>query len=130
MGRWATGGAPRPGSGLVLGPPNQRAGSEGRANRSTRPENMARPRSPDSQSEAGGQATRRHSNQLNLLPLPRPSNEKRRERPVPVMRNARPHPAQQPVAQQRTDKDIPWGTPQPIARPPKRDGRNMLMSLK
>lgn len=78
MGRRKTGGAPRPGSGLVLGPPDQRAGSEGSANRRAGPENMARPSSPNGQSEAGGQATRRHSNQLNLLPLPRPSNEKRR----------------------------------------------------
>ncbi|ELK24933.1 hypothetical protein MDA_GLEAN10017039 [Myotis davidii] len=72
------------------------------------------PRSADSQSKAGSRATRRHSNQFNLLPPPSPSTKEKKEGRgntdrCQSQRKARPHPAQRPMAQERTDKDIPWG---------------------
>lgn len=72
------------------------------------------PRSADSQSKAGSRATRRHSNQFNLLPPPSPSTKEKKEGRgntdrCQSQRKARPHPARRPMAQERTDKDIPWG---------------------
>lgn len=74
------------------------------------------------------------SNQLGLLPPPRPSTKAKKEgsgnrEPCQSMRTARPAPAQQPMAHQQIDKDIPWATPRPITRRPRRNVRNMLMSL-
>ena len=88
-------------------------------NHNAEPETTARPSYTNGQCDGGGRATRRHANQLDLLPPPRPSTKEKKESsgnrdPCQSLRKARPHPAQQPMVQQRTDKDIPWEMPRPI----------------
>lgn len=72
MGRRPAGVAPRPESHRLWGSPGRRAEDERDANHSPGSPTTARPCSSNGQSEAGGRATRRHSNQLDLLLLPAP----------------------------------------------------------
>lgn len=104
--RRATHPPPRPGNHRLWGGHRAEGGGQTGSKSQSRTGEHGPPRGAHSQSEAGSRATRRHSNQFNLLPPPCPSAKEKREGRGNTgrchsRRKARPHPALQPMAQER-----------------------------
>lgn len=99
-------------------PPMGVAGLEGGGQADRQSQGRAREHSPSSiyNSQSKAESRRPEDIQINstssLLPAPlrKRKKEGRGNRDsCQSLHKALPHPAQQPIAQQRTDKDIPWG---------------------
>lgn len=111
-GQWAL--RPRPGTRCLWGSPGRRAEARQGTNHRAGQENTAHPAVSiaNLRPEAGRPEDIQINSTSSLFPTP-PRKRKKEGRgntdPCQSLRKARPHPAQQPMAQQRTDKDIPWG---------------------